>query len=146
MYQCLKLTTTVLIVRKHVEASTCRRQQHNVTRRCPLRRKIHSLPQGARLGHRGDSLPSLSQNRRRLSDQNHPRDPPADLLCESRKIAALIPSAGDEPNRLIDTLQRFERGIDIRTLRIVHKSHPPTLADDFKGMFESGKRREDATN
>jgi hypothetical protein len=28
---------------------------------------------------------------------------------------------------LIDTLQRFERGIDIRTLRIVHKSDPPRL-------------------
>src|SRR2546430_824163 len=63
-----------------------------------------------------------------------------------RTAPPFTPSAGDEPNRLIDTLQRFERGIHICTLRIVHISDAPTLADDFKSMFESGKRREDATN
>src|ERR1041384_1181187 len=100
MNQCLELTTTVLIVRKHVETGTGRGQQHDVTRRCPLRRKIHGAPQGGRLGHRGGTLPSLSQERRCLSNQNDSRDPPADRLGESGKVAALIPPAGDEPNRL----------------------------------------------
>src|ERR1041384_7223849 len=102
MNQCLELTTTVLIVRKHVETGTGRGQQHDVTRRCPLRRKIHGAPQGGHLGHRGGTLPSLSYEWRRFSDQNHARDTSADRLGESGKVAALIPSAGDEPNRLID--------------------------------------------
>src|SRR6185295_5517492 len=143
MNQCLELTTTVLIVRKHVEAGAGRRQQHDVARRGPLRSYIHGIPQGGRLRHRSSTSPSLPQQRRRFPDQNHARDAPTDRLGESRKVASLIPPAGNEPNRLIDTLQRLEGGIDVRTLRIIHKSDPPTLTDDLKGMFESGKRRED---
>src|SRR4051812_15444511 len=73
-------------------------------------------------------------------------DTPADGLGKSRKIAPLIPSTGNEPNRSIDALQRFEGGIDIRTLRIVYKLNPSTLANDLKGMFQSGKRRQAAAD
>src|SRR5262249_38324174 len=76
----------------------------------------------------------------------HAPDPPVDRLGKSRKVATFIPSTSNKPDRLIDTLQRFERGIDVRALRIIHKPDTTTFADNLKGMFEPRKCREDATN
>src|SRR5262245_24097518 len=78
MNQYLELTTAILIVRKHVETGTGRGQQDHIAWRCPLRRKTYGVPQGVRLSYRGETFPGPSQQRRRFSDQNHARDPPAD--------------------------------------------------------------------
>ncbi len=69
-----------------------------------------------------------------------------DRELQPGKIPALVAPAGNQPDRVIDTLKRFQRRIDVRPFRIVDESNAAALSHQFQRMLESGERRHHATD
>src|SRR5688500_3615867 len=141
-----KLTAPILVVPEHVETRASRRHQYDVAGRCLASCPLNCFPQGPCYAHRCGSGPGCLQERRGFPDQNGVLDPMPDRFRQPRKIAAFIPTARNQPNGAIDSLECLQRRIDVRPFRIIHEADAASFSDQLQGMLKPGKRGHNATN
>src|SRR5262249_21257622 len=146
MHEVLKHPAAVLVVLKLIEAGTSRRQQDDITGASDLRGALDSPLERLSLVD-GDATCDLRLDFRcGRSDQQRKDAFFAQKRLKRRVVAALISAPENDENAAGESIQRFQRGVDIRGLGVVVIAHASDLADKFETMLDTRESAHSSRN